>query len=180
MTAPILPPLESALLVLVPEAEVLVESFRRRYDPAAALGVPAHVTVLYPFKPPGELSAEVMETLTELFARVPSFTAEFAQARQFPGVLYLAPQPAEPFRRLTELIHQHFPETPPYGGQFAEVIPHLTVAQVSDSEQLQHITADFESVTPQFLPLQTQVKAVTLMHNESGAWQNRWRFALGG
>jgi len=32
---------------------------------------------------------------------------------------------------------------------------------------------------PPVLPLQTQVKAVTLMHNASGAWQNRWCFALG-
>lgn len=41
--------LESALVVLVPEAEALVKSFRDRHDPSAAAGVPAHITLLYPF-----------------------------------------------------------------------------------------------------------------------------------
>ena len=40
---------ESALVVLVPEAEVVVKSFRDQYDPLAANGCPAHVTLLYPF-----------------------------------------------------------------------------------------------------------------------------------
>jgi hypothetical protein len=41
---------ESALVV--PEAEPLVKPFRDRYDPSAAAGVPAHITLLYPFKQP--------------------------------------------------------------------------------------------------------------------------------
>jgi hypothetical protein len=40
----------TALVILVPEAEALVKAFRERYDPSAAEGMPAHVTVLYPFK----------------------------------------------------------------------------------------------------------------------------------
>jgi hypothetical protein len=35
---------ESALVV--PEAEPLVKPFRDRYDPSAAAGVPAHITLL--------------------------------------------------------------------------------------------------------------------------------------
>ena len=41
-------PIESALVVLVPEAERLVKPFCERYDPSAAAGVPAHITLLYP------------------------------------------------------------------------------------------------------------------------------------
>jgi hypothetical protein len=41
----------SAVLVPVPEAERVVSRYRARLDGAAALGVPAHVTVLYPFVP---------------------------------------------------------------------------------------------------------------------------------
>jgi hypothetical protein len=48
-------PIESALVVLVPEAEVLVKPFRDRFDPLAAAGVPAHITLLYPFKHPDGL-----------------------------------------------------------------------------------------------------------------------------
>ena len=42
---------ESAVLVPVPEAERAVSRHRARLDGAAARGVPAHVTVLYPFVP---------------------------------------------------------------------------------------------------------------------------------
>ena len=41
----------SALVVLVPEAEPLVAELRLVHDRMAARGVPAHVTVLHPFKP---------------------------------------------------------------------------------------------------------------------------------
>ena len=44
---------ESALLVAVPAAEPAVAAHRSRLDTSAAVGVPAHITVLYPFLPPG-------------------------------------------------------------------------------------------------------------------------------
>jgi hypothetical protein len=50
-------PTQSAVLVPVPEAERAVSRHRARLDAAAALGVPAHVTVLFPFVPPSEIAA---------------------------------------------------------------------------------------------------------------------------
>ena len=58
-----MPSIESALVVLVPEAEALVKPFRDRYDPSAAVGVPAHITLLYPFKPPDEVDGAVLDKL---------------------------------------------------------------------------------------------------------------------
>ena len=46
-------PLESALLVPVPEAEPFVQRHRFRHDSVALRGVPAHITVLFPFVAPG-------------------------------------------------------------------------------------------------------------------------------
>ena len=62
-------PLESALVALVPEAECLVKTFRDRYDPSAALGVPAHITLLYPFKPADQIDAVVLAQLAGRSAR---------------------------------------------------------------------------------------------------------------
>ena len=45
-------PTESAVIVAVPAAEPAVRAHRQQFDRAAAWGVPAHVTVLYPFVPP--------------------------------------------------------------------------------------------------------------------------------
>ncbi|MEO6407356.1 MAG: 2'-5' RNA ligase family protein, partial [Burkholderiaceae bacterium] len=39
----------SALIVRVPEVEALVGGLRERFDASARLGVPAHITLVYPF-----------------------------------------------------------------------------------------------------------------------------------
>lgn len=171
-------PSKSALVVLIPEAEALVGRFRTRYDPSAALGMPAHVTILYPFKSPGDPTPDVIQKLVGLFSNCPAFTAVFTQWRHFPDVLYLAPTPDEPFRKLTELVGQHFPETPPYSGRFAEIIPHLTVAQLDDPQRLHEITPEFQQVAENYLPIRANVTEVALMDNESGTWQIRTRFPL--
>ena len=79
-------PIESALVVLIPEAEDLVRDFRNQFDPSAAAGVPAHVTIVYPFKPPFELTAEVIAVLHELFSNVTAFEVSFTGPKRFPGL----------------------------------------------------------------------------------------------
>src|ERR1700729_2595365 len=54
-------PSESCLLVPVPEAEAVVGRVRGRLDRAAAWGVPAHVTILYPFVLPEAITSEAAE-----------------------------------------------------------------------------------------------------------------------
>ena len=41
----------SALVILVPEAEAVVGRLRQRYDLSAAVGMPTHITLNYPFLP---------------------------------------------------------------------------------------------------------------------------------
>jgi 2'-5' RNA ligase len=169
---------ESALVVLVPEAERLVETFRKRYDPSAANGLPAHVTILFPFKSPDQLADEIIATLGELFIKIPAFTVSFVESRRFPDFLYLAPIPSAPFRQLTETVTKVFPDALPYGGEFTEIIPHLTVAQAIDDETMDKIAADFHKVAKGILPIKVRVKTVSLIENSSGNWQVRTRFAL--
>ena len=88
-------PLESGLAVLVPGAEALVGSFP---SPSAAAGMPAHITLLYPFKPPDEIGDAAIEKLNQCFAGFRAFDFTLATIRRFPGgVLYLAPEPDESF-----------------------------------------------------------------------------------
>jgi 2'-5' RNA ligase len=149
MTGPLL---ESALVVLAPPAEPLVKAYRDQHDPAAALGVPAHVTVLYPFHPPS-LGPAMLARLTALFSEFEAFDYSLAELRRFPGVLYLAPEPEARFRALTRRVAEAFPEYPPYGGQFSDVIPHLTLAQQADAERLEAIAAHFQAACGARLPL---------------------------
>jgi 2'-5' RNA ligase len=168
---------ESALVVLVPEAEPQVQSFRVRYDPSAAAGVPAHITLLYPFKPPHAIDDVVLGALRSCFNGFSPFRFSLRQARQFPDVFYLAPEPDEPFRQLTLAIWRAFPDTPPYGGRYPDIVPHLSVAQLEDTAQLERIAAEFEQTAR--LPVNAEAHDVTLMDTASGRWEVRTGFRLG-
>src|SRR5262245_51163884 len=160
---------ESALMVLVPEAEPLVKPFRDRYDPSAAAGVPAHITLLYPFKHPDEVDQMVLDDLNQCFHRCAPFRFALAPIRRFPdAVLYLAPEPDEPFRELTLAIWDRYPETPPYGGKWPDIVPHLSVAWVKDEHQLDSIAADFAQSSRERLPIRATATEVALMERRSG------------
>ena len=106
--------MESTLVILAPEAEGLVQSFRDRYDPAAKAGMPAHITLLYPFKSPNEIDGLVLDTLSYYFSHFQPFKFSLRTVNQFPGeTLYLVPEPEDPFRELTLGIWRCYPETPP-------------------------------------------------------------------
>jgi hypothetical protein len=154
-----------------------VGPWRARYDAAALTGVPAHVTLLYPFLDGGRIGADVLSGLTLLFAAAAPIRFELAEPRRFPGILYLAPRPDEPMRELTRRIWARHPETPPYGGAFPEITPHLTVAQVADPAVLDEVEA---AVVPA-LPIGAHVAEAWLMvHGPGERWLVGHRFPLGG
>ena len=111
---------QSTLFVPVPEAEPWVKDLRERYDPIAAAGVPAHITVLFPFISPDLLTASDLVRTAEIFQCFQSFGFRLEQVDRFPESLYLVPEPDEPLISLTEAIVREFPEYPPYGGKFTE------------------------------------------------------------
>jgi 2'-5' RNA ligase len=108
-------PSESCLLVPVPEAEPAVGRLRGRLDRAAAQGVPAHVTILYPFVLPDAITSEVIDLAAAAVASVPAFECAFARTSWFgKDVLWLAPEPDQPFRALTSALRAAFPQYPPF------------------------------------------------------------------
>ena len=95
---------QTAVIVPVPHADPIVRSWRRKFDRSAPFGVPAHITVLYPFIPTNQLTAADRSELTEIFAGEKAFAMQLIELRQFPIVndepapLYLAPEPDAPFQ----------------------------------------------------------------------------------
>src|ERR1700704_427204 len=171
---------ESALVVLVPEAEAVTKPFCDRYDPSAAAGIPAHITLLYPFKVPDEIDDITVCKLRDCFARFEPIRFSLGTIQRFPNeVLYLAPEPDESFRQLTLSIWNLFPETPPYGGKWPDIIPHLSVAQLANEQQLTAIAADFAMASQRKLPIRAIASKVALMDTRSGHWSVRAMFSLG-
>jgi 2'-5' RNA ligase len=92
--------------------------------------VPAHVTVLYPFVAPEALTEDLITTLAAVVRSVTAFDCRFVRTRWFDqDVLWLEPEPAQPFRQLTAAVWRPFPQHPPYAGAYDDVIPHLTIAE---------------------------------------------------
>ena len=172
--------MESTLAILVPEAEGLVRSFRDRYDPAAKFGMPAHITLLYPFKSPDEIDEVVLDTLRHCFSSFQPFKFSLITIQQFPGdTLYLVPEPEDPFRELTLGVWGCYPETPPYRGRYSTVIPHLGVATLVGEQRLDEIAREFEQAAQGRLPIQGHAAEVTLMDSRSGRWEINTTFKLG-
>ncbi|HYW27875.1 MAG TPA: 2'-5' RNA ligase family protein [Terriglobales bacterium] len=169
---------ESALIVPVPEAEGLVGAWRERYDDSARTGVPAHLTLLYPFLPPEDVTPADLDRLSALFADVPPTPYQLVAVRRFSrGVLYLAPDPEAFLRELTGRIWAMYPHRPPYGGVFDDVIPHLTVAQAPEPEVLDAVEAE----VTRGLPVAAHATEVWLMlQGEDGRWRAGHRFPLAG
>ncbi|MEU9125154.1 2'-5' RNA ligase family protein [Streptomyces sp. NPDC048506] len=57
---------QTALIVRIPDAEPAARALRARFDPSARAGVPAHVTVLFPFLDESRIDARVCSALTEV------------------------------------------------------------------------------------------------------------------
>lgn len=119
------PEAKSALVVLVPEAEALVGGCCIVHDPAAAAGVPEHITVTYLFMPPARIDTVVTGHLRSCFQRFAPLEFSLSQERKFPGMQYLAPEPADGFRALSLAIWQAYPDYPPYGGKHPDITPRL-------------------------------------------------------
>jgi 2'-5' RNA ligase len=170
---------ETGLIVPVPEVEGLVLPYRQLFDPSAPEGMPAHITLLYPFKPPEQIEQADREALRAVFASAAPFRLTFHETRRFPGVLYLAPEPEEPLRGLTQKIWHRFPGFPPYAGAFPEAVPHLTVAQLADETQLQMVAEEFGRLCATRLPIHAHVREARLMTTLGRGWQTAQKFRLG-
>lgn len=166
---------QTAVVIVVPQAEAVVQPWQRELTEAARYGVPAHVTVLFPFLPRDEVDAGAVAALGEIVAAEPRFDVEFRACARFLEVLYLAPEPAEPFRRLTAAVARRWPQAQPYGGEFgADPTPHLTVAQAADPRRLDEVEA--ELVTR--LPLRVRVREVHVLEFDGSRWLAAHRLPL--
>jgi 2'-5' RNA ligase len=128
--------METALVVAVKGLPPEISALRRRLDPSAEAGVPDHITVLYPFVPADHITNDVINRVAAAVAQVPACDFNLAEVRWFgEEVMWLAPDPDDPFRRLTLLVQAPF-GTAPYGGVYNDVTPHLTIAHQADPEQM--------------------------------------------
>jgi hypothetical protein len=179
---------ETILLLPVPAAEPAVSRHRARLVESARDGVPAHVTVLYPFLPPAGIGEPLLASLGRLFAGFAAFEFTLDRVGWFgEEVVWLGPRDPAPFSALTSAVFTAFPSCPPYGGQRAAAvsaaIPHLTFGKMGGPQAL---GAAAESVRPS-LPIDATAAEVVLMSGPRpgtpgtppGQWRTVAAFPLG-
>ena len=164
----------TALVVVVPEAQRLYDAWRERWDPAP--GVPAHVTLLFPFRPRDEIDDALVGELRELFGARKPFHVEFPRVRRFEEVAWLAPEPAAQFVELTLALVARYGYLP-YGDEFDEIVPHLTIVNRSPPELLDEV----ERALARELPLHAVIREASLIEEgPDGVWRERACFPLIG
>lgn len=170
---------ETAIVIVVPEAEAIVGEWRRRYTPDGADGMPAHITLLYPFADTSQYTPAMGRLVESAFEEAGPIRFSLVSAEYFYGetnTLYLAPDPSAPFEAITGALAAAFPDHPPYGGAFASIVPHLTVAQ---QESLSALAGIEEQLRPA-LPIDARATEAQLMERAPApaGWQRKRGFAL--
>jgi hypothetical protein len=169
---------ESAIVVELRELDTVIDQYRHALDPSRRWGMPAHLTLLYPFVPPAKVDHAILSDLKSVATRASAFDAEFDDFGWFADrVVWLAPSHPEQFESLILHMMDAFPECRPYGGAFDEVIPHVTIGEGDEVDLLRAAT---DAIRPQ-LPLEVRVTSLSLMagSTEPGSWHVVERMALG-
>jgi 2'-5' RNA ligase len=171
-------PLETAV-VLVLEDAVPFDDVRRELAPDTELrGIPFHITLLYPFVARNELTDTILGELSSFFASRAPLEFSLTHLETFPSVLYAAPEPSGLLRECMRALQARFPDHPPYGGAFAEVIPHATLAEGVEAES---VRPAIEQQLGAHLPAQFRIEVATLLEEFTpGRWRERAYFAFGG
>jgi 2'-5' RNA ligase len=172
ITAALRPSTASALVIVVSLPPPL-EALRLRSIGDAAAGLPAHVTLLYPFAEEAQIDAAVVAAIDRIAERHHLGTLTLRERRRFPATLYASVDPDGPIRALQAELAGAFPTLPLYGGEHA-FEPHVSVVEGRDlSGSDEEADRAWDS-----LPVTLDVAALDLITRRNGRWGSRRRFDL--
>jgi 2'-5' RNA ligase len=172
----------SALVVVADAAEPVLRETRRRYlHEAVERGIPAHITILFPFVPDPDVDDGTLDALRRLYAPVPAFAYALTSIESFPDAVWLAPRPVEPFLELVERTRAAFPDRPPYGDPAQVPVPHCTIGTDDDPQRVAEMVDDLRARLAGRLPIPCRAVEVALVgEGPEGVWVTREVFPLAG
>ena len=172
------PVVETGIIVPVPAFESFVQHHRKINDAVPPEGVPAHLTLLYPFLPPAGCE-RAREEVAEFFASIEPFEFELDKVGWFDQrVVFLAPSDPGPFVTITEKLVARWTQCIPYGGRHGGThVPHLTLGIEGTPEEM----AGLAEAAEELLPMQCLADQAWLMigHPRPASWQIAERYMFG-
>jgi 2'-5' RNA ligase len=118
-------------LVLPVELPPGLEALRVRHVPDAVHGLPAHLTLLYPFAAPASIDAVLLDRIGAIAAMHRRLTVTLAGRGRWPDALYATVVPDAPIRALQADLGAAFPSFPLYEDPDLRFEPHVTVVEGS-------------------------------------------------
>jgi 2'-5' RNA ligase len=171
----------SALSIEIPNAGKIIQRYRGQYTTDGALGMPPHITLLYPFLSNTEYDQQTSSRLADVISKIQPFSIEFGGLGRFPGALYLNVREEEKIRELIRKLLYVFPEFPPYGGKFSvdELTPHITVAVDTSTEKLDSVEQNFKEEYQLSNVQSVLVERIMFSVRTSDGWIQYRSFELG-
>lgn len=153
-----------------------LERLRRESVDDAAAGVPAHLTMLYPFVAPARLAGGVRESLAAIAARQRPFAYRLAGRAVWPDTVYVRVEPETPFVRLQADLAHEFPDFPIYDTDATfEFAPHVTIAEGAGLARASEAHPAWGA-----LPRPGYAGAVEVIaQGDDDRWRLIWRIPLG-
>jgi 2'-5' RNA ligase len=171
--------IQSTLLIPVVEASESVNKWRVEYQDSAKRGMPAHITLFFPFLHPSEIGDSTITQLTHFFKKVNKFTYQLNKIENFPLVVYLAPTNGSKFTKISQNLATKYPQIKPYEGEYLAPIPHCTLARMSTEAKTEEIKGQIETSIKHEPPISCDAHEAWLMYkNELNYWgiHEKFRF----
>jgi hypothetical protein len=116
---------------------------------AARRGLPAHISLLYPFLPADELDGDTVAEIAAVLEDRPEIEVRFERCHHTGGFVFLRPEPARPLTELVAALRDHWPHLRPYGGRFGDAVePHLTIAMGASPQDCAALAASLAPALP--------------------------------
>lgn len=167
-------PSEDIALIIPLRLPMPLETLRQRTAPGAGFGLPAHVTLLYPFASPEALDGNLRANLGAIVSGHAAFSFRLADQGQWPGTLFASVEPDLPFRSLYTDLLTAFPAFPIQRGKF-DFVPHVTIAEGPFANAPEVIN----DPAWECLPTTLIAGFADLVVRDSGGWETKWRFDFG-
>lgn len=167
--------LRTALVLLAPAATTALHDLRVRYFRNLERRMPAHVTMLFPYR--STIDAATEAEITGVCAALRPFDATFGEVGRFrTDVVWLHPEPAGDFEQASDAVLAAFPDCDPYGGAHSGRTLHLTVASRLRGHESENLAGELGAT----LPITDRIDELTLMVEHGGGWRVERSWPLGG
>ena len=169
-------PSEATALIVRVALPHRLEALRMRSVPDAVEGLPAHVTLAYPFAEPAAIDDALLALVAEVVARHASWTLRLVERRRWPDVVYAGLEHEAPAVALQAELAETFPSLPIYGGTIDVFVPHVTIAE---GQAVNDPAVDADPGWDD-LPVSLAVDEVELIVRSDDRWHVEGRFQLRG